>query len=596
MRVRWQRVRPLVWLLIPVVGVMLLFLLPWLMRELRPLSSDALFQEARAELGAARARYPNAAAAYVRALVLAGDADKAQAFVRSLPQNAKPCVQHELIRALIDSGELNRAFQLAREHLRMGNYQHCWSSGGGAREYLYWYLADELLAAGRLEDAWTAIGWIRDSSSNYQVPEPYKRLVRRLVAAGRVDLALQALQQIDADDTHAETLLVVQALLQQGQSPRALDLLSRQIRQARGKDHTTRLPPALEATVQQVAQLARAGRTDAAAQLAEQMLQRYLRTHTQKTISYDTLYTLAARFTEHLPAATMERILRQLPTDKYECAATHLRRGYITGLLNAGRWSDLVRVLETPSGHSELPHIPREWLIVAGYLQAGKVEQAQAWLNSSPSLDSKRTVREGLQALQQQLPSLTPEVSDAMERLATEWVLGAYFLFLPLKGVDGSVQDAVVNGAEIAAYPVIVAGSRRHFGDAVTLTAWSMREGAERTLNGSLIYEAAFYLGLDHPKLDELLRASDPRDATYWAKGLAAVAQAGRLEDAEAILRAAPAYPEYDMDAYRAGYAIGLAKRGRFREAVRMARRLPYAEYRVHALANIAVELKRRGL
>jgi hypothetical protein len=68
------------------------------------------------------------------------------------------------------------------------------------------------------------------------------------------------------------------------------------------------------------------------------------------------------------------------------------------------------------------------------------------------------------------------------------------------------------------------------------------------------------------------------------------------LEDAEAILRAAPAYPEYDMDAYRAGYAIGLAKRGRFREAVRMARRLPYAEYRVHALANIAVELKRRGL
>jgi tetratricopeptide (TPR) repeat protein len=596
MRVRWQRVRPLVWLLIPVVGVMLLFLSPWLMRELRPLSSDALFQEARAELGAARARYPNAAAAYVRALVLAGNIVEAQAFVQSLPQNAKPCVQHELIRALIDIGELNRAFQLAREHLRMGNYQHCWSSGGGAREYLYWYLADELLAAGRLEDAWTAIGWIRDSGSNYQVPEPYKRLVRRLVAAGRVDLALQALQQIDADDTHAETLLVVQALLQQGQSPRALDLLSRQIRQARGNDDATRLPPALEAAAQQAARLARAGRSDAAAQLAEQTLQRYLRTHTQKTVSYDRLYTLAVRFTEHLPAATMERIIRRLPTDDYECAATNLRGGYITGLLNAGRWSDLVRALETPSGHTELPHIPREWLIVAGYLQAGKVEQAQAWLNSSPSLDSKRTVREGLQALQQQLPSLTPEVSDAMERLATEWVLGAYFLFLPLKGVDGSVQDAVVNGAEIAAYPVIVAGSRRHFGDAVTLTAWSMREGAERTLNGSLIYEAAFCLGLDHPKLDELLRASDPRDTTYWAKGLAAVAQAGRLEEAEAILRAAPAYPEYDMDAYRAGYAVGLAKRGRFREAVRMARRLPYAEYRVHALANIAVELKRRGM
>jgi len=596
MKQRWQRIRPVMWTLTPIVGVAMLFLLPWLVREVRPLSSDALFQEARAELGAARARYPNAAAAYVRALVLAGNIAEAQAFVQSLPQNAKPCVQHELIRALIDSGELNRAFQLAREHLRMGNYQHCWSSGGGAREYLYWYFADELLAAGRLEDAWTAIGWIRDSGSSYRVPEPYRLVARRAVEAGRVDLALQALEQIDADDTHAETLLVVHALLQRGQSQPVLDLLSRQIRQARGKDHTTRLPPASEATVQQVAQLARAGRTDAAAQLAEQTLQRYLHTHTQKTVSYDRLYTLAARFTEHLPAATMERILRRLPTDKYECAATHLRGGYIIGLLNAGRWSDLVRVLETPTGHSELPHIPRAWLIVAGYLQAGKVEQAQAWLNSSPSLDSKRTVREGLQALRQQLPSLTPEASDAIERLATEWVLGAYFLPLPFKVVDGSVQDAVVHGAEIAAYPVIVAGSRRRFGDAVTLTAWSMREGAERTLNGSLIYEAAFCLGLDHPQLDTLLRISDPNDTDYWMKGLAAVAQAGRLEDAEAILRAAPSVPQYDTEAYRAGYAIGLAKRGRFREAVRMARRLPYAEYRVYALANIAAELKKRGM
>jgi tetratricopeptide (TPR) repeat protein len=595
MKQRWQRIRPVMWALTPIVGVAMLFLLPWLMRELRPLRSDALFQEARAELGAARARYPNAAAAYVRALVLAGNIAEAQAFVQSLPQNAKPCVQHELIRALIDIGELNRAFQLAREHLRMGNYRHCWSSSGGAREHLYWYLADELLAAGRLEDAWTVIGWIEDFGSSYRVPEPYRLVARRAVEAGQVDLALQALEQIDADDTHAETLLVVQALLQQGQSPRALDLLSRQIRQARGKDDATRLPPALEAAAQQAAQLARAGRTDAAAQLAEQTLQRYLRTHTQKTISYDTLYTLAARFTEHLPAATMERILRQLPTDKYECAATHLRGGYIIGLLNAGRWSDLVRVLETPSGHSELPHIPREWLIVAGYLQAGKVEQAQAWLQSASLLDEKRAVQHSLQSLKQQITSLTPEVMDATKRLATTQLLGLSFL----SGdgvVIGSVQDAFAVEIDIAVFSIVEAGMHRHFGDAVTLTAWSLREGVEGPSRAPIIFQAAFHLGLDHPKLDELLRASDPRNTTYWAKGLAAVAQAGRLEDAEAILRAAPVYPGYDTDAYRAGYAIGLAKRGRFREAVRMARRLPHAEYRVHALANIAVELKRRGL
>jgi tetratricopeptide (TPR) repeat protein len=595
MKQRWQRIRPVMWTLTPIVGVAMLFLLPWLVREVRPLSSDALFQEARAELGATRALSPKAAAVYVRALVRAGDADKARAFVQFLPPNAKPCAQHELIRALIDTGELNRALPVAREHLRMGNYQHCWGGSSNVRECL-WYLADELLAAGRLEDAWTAIGWIRDSGSNYQVPEPYKRLVRRLVAAGRVDLALQALQQIDADYTDAETLLVVQALLEQGQSQRALDFLSRQIRRVRQKDDTVPLPAALEATVQQAARLARAGRTDAAAQLAEQMLQRYLRTHTQKTISYDALYTLAVRFTEHLPAATMERILRRLPTDNYECAATNLRGGYITGLLNAGRWSDLVRALETPSGHAELPHIPRAWLIVAGYLQAGKVEQAQAWLNSSPSLDSKRTVREGLQALRQQLPSLTPEASDAIERLATEWVLGVPFLFSD-KVADGSVRDIVVSMTDLAVHSVIAAGSRRRFGDAVTLTAWSMREGAERTLNDALIYEAAFYLGLDHPKLDDMLRAIDADERDLWrAKGLAAVAQAGRLEDAEAILRAAPLPDTHGMEIYQVGYAVGLAKRGRFREAVRMARRLPYAEYRVHALANIAAELKQRGM
>ena len=49
MKQRWQRIRPVMWTLTPIVGVAMLFLLPWLVREVRPLSSDALFQEARAE-------------------------------------------------------------------------------------------------------------------------------------------------------------------------------------------------------------------------------------------------------------------------------------------------------------------------------------------------------------------------------------------------------------------------------------------------------------------------------------------------------------------------------------------------------------------
>jgi hypothetical protein len=133
------------------------------------------------------------------------------------------------------------------------------------------------------------------------------------------------------------------------------------------------------------------------------------------------------------------------------------------------------------------------------------VEQAQAWLQASPMLLTRSALcARGLQGLRQRLPSLTPEASDAIERLATEWVLGAYFLPLSVQGswMDSVQDDTVVHLAEdFAVNPVIVAGSRRHFGDAVTLTAWSMREGAERTLNGSLIYEAAFCLGLDHPQV-----------------------------------------------------------------------------------------------
>ena len=35
----------------------------------------------------------------------------------------------------------------------------------------------------------------------------------------------------------------------------------------------------------------------------------------------------------------------------------------------------------------------------------------------------------------------------------------------------------------------------------MTQTAWSMREGVERMFDDTLIYEAVFYLRLDHPKL-----------------------------------------------------------------------------------------------
>ncbi|MCS7208737.1 MAG: hypothetical protein NZ874_04115 [Fimbriimonadales bacterium] len=49
-------------------------------------------------------------------------------------------------------------------------------------------------------------------------------------------------------------------------------------------------------------------------------------------------------------------------------------------------------------------------------------------------------------------------------------------------------------------------------------------------------------------------------------------------------------------DIYSAGYAVGLAKQGKFRQAAREARRIRFPEYRVCALARIAAEMKKRGL
>ncbi len=581
MRQHWERYRWLGWLLMPVVGSLLLILAPWVVQELRPIHSSALFREARVELAAQQHLWHrvHGAALYVRALTRAGEIQQAIEFVDALPPAIKPPVQHEFIHALIAAGALDLALERAREQITPINYKLPWQSYEEP-ESLYGYLASELIEAGRYEDALQAIRWACQKESGNMYETAYLLIARRAVQAGQMDTALRALEHAPAHRAFGETLLVVNALLQRSQPARALNFLNRQMKRLEQKDDDlVELPPALEAAVQHASTLARAGRTNDAAQHAEQTLRRYLRAHTQQTINFDALYTLAVRFTECLPAETMRRILDRLPTDAYECAETHLRGGYLQGLVNTRRWGALTAARKRDSDF-EIRGIPSHWIVVAGLLQEGRVSEARTLTRKDPESDRARWVQSQLQQLRQKYPTISPETQRALERIARQWVVQYEFL-------EPDFVDALALG-------IVASGSERFFRDAAQVIRWTDSANPHIT-NAPFVFQSAYYLGLDNPALDELIRGTDPEEV-YWVYGVAAVAQAGRLEQAEALLQRAGRLSDSDAATYRAGYAIGLAKRGRYREAVRMARGLPYAGHRVFALANIAAELKKQGM
>jgi hypothetical protein len=98
------------------------------------------------------------------------------------------------------------------------------------------------------------------------------------------------------------------------------------------------------------------------------------------------------------------------------------------------------------------------------------------------------------------------------------------------------------------------------------------------------------------PSLANWLLSLPDAEETDLVYGAAAAAQAGQLEDAERLIRAAGSAASSWSDVYRMGYAVGLAKKSEFRQAVREARRIRIDESRIGALARIAAEMRRQGL
>jgi len=82
----------------------------------------------------------------------------------------------------------------------------------------------------------------------------------------------------------------------------------------------------------------------------------------------------------------------------------------------------------------------------------------------------------------------------------------------------------------------------------------------------------------------------------YLVYAASAAAQTGRLREAERLRREAGRVDRTLNTVYEAGYAVGLAVRGHFRAAAWWARGIPDPAWRAYALAEIAAEMKKRGM
>ncbi|MCS7300042.1 MAG: hypothetical protein NZ556_00600 [Fimbriimonadales bacterium] len=189
--------RERLWLMGVVGGVLLLFLAPWVWRELRPLSSQALFQEARGQLGML-ARYPEsharAAGSLARALIDIGEPATAVEFVNNLPPPTQTYVRHYLILALLDAGHLDDALRLAPKQLSVPDYGLDGSSS--ARRDLFVRITAELLAAGRYADTLRTIEWMQRTTTDDTANHWLFYLAVRAGSEGNTAVAQQALRRL----------------------------------------------------------------------------------------------------------------------------------------------------------------------------------------------------------------------------------------------------------------------------------------------------------------------------------------------------------------------------------------------------------------
>ncbi len=604
------------WFIGVVFGVLALFVAPLVVQELRPLRSESLFQEARSEL--LRQRYPSfsvrSASYYLAALARAGEFQQGLAFIQSAPSNLKPFLLHEWIHGLLDAGHIEEAARAAQQLAPLPKYSPH-DSVVQQVDSLLGRLIERLWQAQRYEDALRTAELYKRHTNESQYRHLLSHYAQRAAEEGRLDLAVQEAQQLGEYRTVAE-LYMLRAWLQQGRIQQARHWLQR-MPDPSCEEFSLRRPlyPALQQTLDTVRQYVRQGRRADATRTAETALRRYLDSHNQKTIDMAQLTLLSMQLSVLLSPDTMERIIARLPTQRYHCAESHLQVGCLYGLGVAGRWQELLRRMERSKLLDFAPEL--RWLLLAEaieqnqqafarrigkritepigeldnvfsvvqvLLESGRTETARKLVDFIETPTLHESFEQQLRKLRAQ--SVEPAIVDAIQQMYKVSPFQTY-QYLPFVEFDPSIALGAVLSGEYRTYPaaIQIAQQRPAYWKRIELKYYIPRNA----------WRQGFY---DSRLAESLLRApcedfGDRRRVIYVA---ASAARQGRFDEAERLLQHAGRVERELIEVYRAGYAVGLARQGRHREAVRAARRLRIDEYRIYALSHIAAEMKRQGL
>jgi hypothetical protein len=638
-----------------VAAWLILFVLPRLYHLLLPVNSEFLFQEARkiAESVQPAGNRAMAMAHIARALVHAGQVNRARRFAAQAPLEGQLFALHEMGHALLDQNRLDDALELARDiHRRFGSFHA--SNAMISSDSLFQRLAKALLAAGRHQEALEVVQMLKSDNelmqSNPQVVSDYLRVVAlHAVENGHLDTALEAIRAIPKreDITMPWYWLSLQAA-KQGDWQIAAEWLQNYNKDFGLDERLFReghkaLPPSWRRDVERVNRLARSGQQQRALHLVETSLRRYLLQHTEKTINYDELTHLAAHLTQSLPVDAARAMLERLPVRRYKCAATHIEAGIVWGLALAGRIHDLERALPTITD----PYLQQDAyrLLLWSAMRHGGFAQVEKQLRLIPDASRKvfclelaihfalqgrtREAQRLLQAIEwsrleqmvvqqmsnlNQPPLLPTELSQPFYRvvgsepLAWMFLLEVGYLDMP-RVIIARPQDRlhILQAAlDAAEYHILKQRDVNRYHD-LLLIVRHKQQSPDARLEIFIDYvlqemtQQALYQRFYDPLLGEAAQSYEdaewyyPRQK-YLVYAASAAAQTGRLREAERLRREAGRVDRTLNTVYEAGYAVGLAVRGHFRAAAWRARGIPDPAWRAYALAEIAAEMKKRGM
>lgn len=438
------------WLLWAVVIGLLWWLTPKIYRELLPVNSQFLMQEAYATADAIEPAGNRAIAMthIARALVHAGDIEGARRFVQNGTIEVQMFAYPEIGHALIDKDGLDDALEIARFiYQQYGSYHGKYNFAGLQipddmlnTALLFQRLAHALMEANRLSEALEVAQMLQaDAEAKDEATNLLCVIAHHAAETGQLVIAIRAIEALPKNaQTDLPWLRLARLAIEAGDLDGARHWLQRYKTQSICRplnpyaDALASLPPEWEARVKQVERLAQRNQITHALTLTEQTLRNYLKRHNQHTIDYDLLRRMAARLTALLPFDATRRTLERLSTQGFVCAETNLVKGFAYGLAISGREHELEQFLSALND-AETANDAREILLLraaaegrrfrveqllrqAGspalkeylaleaallYASAGRLDEARQLLKTFPPRDKKQELLKVLESMKQ---------------------------------------------------------------------------------------------------------------------------------------------------------------------------------------------------